>query len=127
MSDTTNRQASVFLQDGDVIQDGDVYVCANFTLETAYGSHGVKVVNGAIALRPIATPEQTDGLTIEQRVTALESRLNTQPAEQPSETCKWNHHDNCQMLENPHNQSLFSTCQQITYCPTCGLRIEVVE
>jgi hypothetical protein len=64
MSEQTKRQAYVFLQDGDVIQEGDEYYnlggewlpCKNISQEMP-ASYGV-------VRRPIATPEQTDGLTV---------------------------------------------------------------
>jgi hypothetical protein len=126
MSDITKRQAYVFLQDGDVIQDGDEYFDIN-DFEWYKLSHKSFGHTGYNIRRPIATPEQTDKLTIEQRVTALEKRLNTQPAEQPSErTCKWNKHKSAyRIIVNPHNDCVCYQDKQD--CPTCGRRIEVVE
>jgi hypothetical protein len=65
MSEQTKRQAYVFLQDGDVIQEGDEYYnlggewlpCKNISQEMP-ASYGV-------VRRPITLPpEQTDGLTV---------------------------------------------------------------
>jgi hypothetical protein len=127
MSETTNRQAYVMLTkaNNDVLISGDIYL-VNGKLETAYRSHGCTVEEGLIAFRPIATPEQTDKLTVEQRVTALELRLNAQPAEQTSETCKWKRGDSNDWANSPHD-GIERDIGWMGLCPTCGLRIEVVE
>lgn len=66
MSDTTNRQAYVFLQDGDVIQDGDewYYNTSYYWVKCPKQSYGEPKELTKLVRRPIATPEQTDGLTV---------------------------------------------------------------
>jgi hypothetical protein len=139
MSEQTKRQAYVFLQEreplqkGDQFYDSEVVVWRNI-LECDYGHEYSSSVHGTMR-RPIATPEQTDGLTIEQRVTELEMQLkriqpikltDTQPAEQPSETCKWKKtHRSHDSIYDPHGHGPFGMCMK--YCPFCGKKIEVVE
>ena len=57
-------------------------------------------------------------------------KQDTQPAEQPSETCKWKRSNSCAVngFLNPHtgDEWFFQTIS-ILRCPTCGLKIEVVE
>jgi len=50
---------------------------------------------------------------------------NTQPAEQPRETCKWVWSNKLQAYR-AHEDELICD-NKGTYCPTCGLKIEVVE
>jgi hypothetical protein len=51
---------------------------------------------------------------------------NTQPAEQPRETCKWKKtHRSHDSIYDPHGHGPFGMCMK--YCPFCGKKIEVVE
>jgi len=65
MSDITNRQAYVFLQDGDITKTGDQFFReSTCKWEETFAGHIFKESERDPIRRPIATPEQTDGLTV---------------------------------------------------------------
>lgn len=66
MSDITKRQAYVFLQDGDVIQKHDEFFNGTEWLTTDIDGKlfGYDTCSTVQYRRPIATPEQSDKLTV---------------------------------------------------------------
>ena len=99
-----DRQHYVFLQDGDVIQEGDEF----FDILTN---------SWMPSIRYNSTWLQSHRERIRRPV----------PTAQPTDTCKWKRCDWCpNVVDNPHNESC-SSVRTITDCPTCGKRIEVTE
>lgn len=144
MSDTTNRQAYVFLDcrsgSKERTEEGDErYDYHNEIWESVPG--GDWAGDYTLIRRPITLPtEQTDNSAI---VSALVSKValiativdkmrdemldnkEEQPAEQPRETCRWKHLG--YFLYSPHDESYVTEDEATQDCPTCGKKIEVVE
>lgn len=102
----------------------EVELCLTTPCDTGCGVSFERFkING---LEDIGYSDQVLILDIEKTGDGSIKPLNTQPTEQPSETCKWRWGKIGGRI-NPHFPEAIEWSETFTYCPTCGLKIEVVE